>query len=397
MIIPRAASAKLKEMIATIPVVTVYGPRQSGKTTLVRHLFPDFAYANLEHPAVRDLAVRDPEAFFSRYPAPAIIDEVQRVPELLSYIQVKVDESGKNGLYILTGSHQPILRAKVSQSLAGRTAILTLLPLSLDELAAAGRTFKMEEIVAKGFLPRIHAGRVSSSEVYEDYYRTYVERDVRQLVMVENQHSFEVFVRLLAGRVGQLVNLESMSGDVGVSAHTLRKWLSVLEASYIVFQLQPYYENFGKRLVKTPKIYFSDVGLAAHLLGIGTGAQVLRDPLVGGLFENLVVAEAMKWRSNGRRAENFYFFRDSNGLEVDLVMEEARRLHLVEVKCAMTPNPSLERAIGRVATVASALSKTIIYRGDSFPIVGGGEYVNFGNLASRLDKLADIRKQLTNL
>ena len=388
MIIPRAASAKLKEMSETMPVVTVYGPRQSGKTTLVKQLFPDFSYANLEYPAQRDLALRDPEAFFSRYPAPAIIDEVQRVPDLLSYIQVKVDESGKNGQYILTGSHQPVLRAKVSQSLAGRTAILTLLPLSLDELTAAGRTFAMEEIVAKGFLPRIHAGRISSFDVYEDYYRTYVERDVRQLVMVENQHSFEVFVRLLAGRVGQLVNLESMSSDVGVSAHTLRKWLSVLEASYIVFRLQPFHVNIGKRLVKTPKVYFSDVGLAAHLLGIGSGAQVLRDPLVGGLFENLVVAEAMKWRYNGRRAEEFCFFRDSNGLEVDLVMEAARRLHLIEVKCAMTPNRSLERGIGRVAAVTAALSKTIVYRGEAFPIAGGGGYVNFGNLAARLDELA---------
>ena len=392
--IPRAASAKLKEMSMAMPVVTVYGPRQSGKTTLVKQLFSDFSYANLEYPAVRDLALRDPEAFFRRYAAPAIIDEVQRAPDLLSYIQVKVDESGQNGQYILTGSHQPLLRAKVSQSLAGRTAILTLLPLSLEELAAAGRTFSMEEIVAKGFLPRVHAGKLSSFDVYEDYYRTYVERDVRQLVMVENQHAFEVFVRLLAGRVGQLVNLESMSGDVGVSAHTLGKWLSVLEASYIVFRLQPYHGNFGKRLVKTPKVYFTDVGLAAHLLGIGAGEQVLRDPLVGGLFENLVVSEAMKWRCNGRRPENFYFFRDSNGLEVDLVMEAARRLHLVEVKCAMTPNPSLERGIGRVAAVTSALSKTIVYRGEGFPVAGGGEYVNFSTLTSRLDELADITEQI---
>lgn len=389
MMIPRTASEKLIEMSKTMPVVTVYGPRQSGKTTLVKKLFPSFAYANLEYPTVRDLAVHDPEAFFSRYPAPVIIDEVQRVPDLLSFIQVKVDESGKNGQYILTGSHQPMLREKVSQSLAGRVAILTLLPLSLDELASVGKVFPMEEIVVKGFLPRVHAGRLSSSEVYEDYYRTYVERDVRQLVMVENQHAFEVFVRLLAGRIGQLVNFESMSGDVGVSAHTLRKWLSVLEASYIVFRLQPYYANLSKRLVKTPKVYFTDVGLAAHLLRIGTGEQVLRDPLVGGLFENLVVGEAMKWRSNGRRMEDFYFFRDSNGLEVDLVMEAARRLHLVEVKCAMTPSPSLERGIRRVASITGALSKTIIYRGEGFPIAGGGEYANFGRLSMRLDELAD--------
>lgn len=394
MIIPRAAASKLQKMVKTMPIVTVYGPRQSGKTTLIRHLFPDFAYANLENPTVRALAQHDPEQFFHHYPAPAIIDEVQQVPDLLSYIQVRVDESGKNGQYVLTGSHQPILRAKVSQSLAGRTSILTLLPLSLRELADVGMSPAMQDAVVSGFLPRIHAGDgLSPSEVYEDYYRMYVERDVRQLVMVENQMAFETFMRLLAGRIGQLVNFESMSGDVGVSAHTLRKWLSVLEASYVVFRLPPYYSNFGKRLVKTPKVYFSDVGLAAHLLGIGTGEQVLRDPLVGGLFENLVVSEAMKWKFNARRSEGFYFFRDNNGLEVDLVMEAARQLHLFEIKCAMTPNSSLERGINRVVALSSALSKTIIYRGEDFPIAGGGEYVNFSRFASRLDELVDGKEQ----
>ena len=394
MIIPRIAASKLEKMMKTMPVVTVYGPRQSGKTTLIRHLFPDFAYANLENPMVRALAQQDPEQFFHQYPAPAIIDEVQQVPDLLSYIQVKVDESGKNGQYVLTGSHQPILRAKVSQSLAGRTAILTLLPLSMRELAAVGKSFTMQDAIVSGFLPRIHAvDGLESSEVYEDYYRTYVERDVRQLVMVENQIAFETFMRLLAGRVGQLVNFESMSGEVGVSAHTLRKWLSVLEASYVVFRLPPYYSNFGKRIVKTPKVYFTDVGLASFLLRIGTGDQVLRDPLVGGLFENLVVTEAMKWKFNSRRSEGFYFFRDNNGLEVDLVMEVARQLHLIEIKCAMTPNSSLERGIKRVADLSSALSKTIVYRGEDFPIVGGGEYINFGRFASRLDELADGKEQ----
>lgn len=387
--IPRAASSELVEMTREMPVVTIYGPRQSGKTTLARHLFPDFAYANLEHPTVRELAVRDPEAFFRQYPAPAVIDEVQRVPDLLSHIQVRVDESGKAGQYVLTGSHQPILRAKVSQSLAGRTAILTLLPLSLAELSAAGVRQTADQAIVKGFLPRIHAGRVSSANLYEDYYRTYVERDVRQLVMVENQMAFETFVRLLAGRIGQLVNLEGLAGEVGVSAPTLRKWLSVLEASYIVFRLPPYHANFGKRLVKTPKVYFTDVGLAAHLLRIGTAEQAARDPLAGGLFENLIVSEAMKWRANGRRLEDFYFFRDSNGLEVDLVMEQARRLHLLEIKRAMTPHASLESGLRRVAARVAARSQTIVYRGEDFPIAGGGSYVNFAGFSARLARLTD--------
>ena len=314
------------------------------------------------------------------------------MPEITSALQVLIDERRhETGRFVLTGSHQTKLFEAVSQSLAGRTSVLSLFPPDLSELADRSDAVSTDELLVRGFMPDLWVRRTDPARFYRNYYRTYVERDVRQLVMVENQHSFEVFVRLLAGRVGQLVNLESMSGDVGVSAHTLKKWLSVLEASYIVFRLQPYYANCGKRLVKTPKIYFSDVGLAAHLLGIGNGTQVLRDPLVGGLFENLVVAEAMKWRSNGRRFEDFYFFRDSNGLEVDLVMESARRLHLMEIKFAMTPNPSLERAIRRVAAVTSALSKTIVYRGEGFPIAGGGEYVNFGNMASRLDELAGKR------
>ena len=371
-----------------MPIVTVYGPRQSGKTTLVRHVFNDYAYANLEYPTVRELAIRDPEAFFSKYPAPAIIDEVQRVPDLLSYIQVKVDESGKRGQYILTGSHQPVLRAKISQSLAGRTSILTLLPLSLAELSAAGRSLSLEQAIIKGFLPRVHASGISATDIYEDYYRTYVERDVRQLVAVENQTAFETFVRLLAGRIGQIVNFESLAGDVGVSAPTLRKWLSVLEASYVVFRLQPYYENFGKRMVKSPKVYFTDIGLAAHLLRIRREEQVLRDPLIGGLFENLVVSEAMKWKLNANRAEDFYFLRDSNGLEIDLVMEQARRLHLLEVKSAMTPSDSMAKNLRRVKAFAPVLSSTVVYRGEDFPIAGGGEFVNFSKVSARLDNLA---------
>lgn len=393
MYIKRACEEYLKKLAREMPVVTVFGPRQSGKTTLVRRVFPSYSYANLEYPTTRELAERDPEAFFRKYPAPAVYDEIQRVPKLLSFIQVKSDEAAKPGQYILTGSHQPLLKEKISQSLAGRTALLTLYPFSMYELAAAKPAMPAEAAILKGFLPRVHAGKLGAADVYADYYRTYVERDVRQLLEVENQQAFETFVRLLAGRVGQLVNFESMAGDVGVSSVTLKKWLSVLEASYIVFRLHPYYENFGKRLVKTPKVYFTDVGLAARLLGIDTAEQVERDPLFGGLFENLVVSEAVKWLAASRRAANFYFFRDNNGLEIDLLMETARRLHLIEIKSAMTPDESLARNIKRLAKTVPALSSSVVYRGEPFPIAGGGEFVPVQNFAKRLDELLKVKNK----
>ena len=265
---------------------------------------------------------------------------------------------------------------------------MTLLPLSIEELVNAGRTLTLDGAIAAGFLPRVHAGDFKATDIYEDYYRTYVERDIHQLVMVENQSAFEAFMRLLAGRVGQLVNFESLSGDVGVSATTLKKWISVLEASFIVFRLRPYYNNFGKRVIKSSKVYFTDVGLAAHLLGIKSAEYVRRDPLLGGLFENMVVSEAMKWKSNARHSEDFYFFRDSNGLEIDLVMEQARRLHAIEIKSCMTPNLALAKNIRKFEKISPVLSASVVYSGENFPLAGGGEFVNFSHFAARLDSLA---------
>ena len=264
---------------------------------------------------------------------------------------------------------------------------MTLLPLSLEELSVAGKKLTMEKAIVKGFLPRTYATRMTATDIYEDYYRTYVERDVRQISQIDNQMAFEIFMRLLAGRVGQIVNFESLSGDVGVSATTLKKWLSILEASYVVFHLPPYYSNFGKRLIKSPKIYFSDVGLAAYLLRIRTEDQVSHDPLLGGLFENLVVSEAMKWKYNSRHLEDFYFFRDSNGLEVDLIMEQARKLHLMEIKSSKTPDESQAKNIKRLSSITDTASASIVYRGEDFPISGGGRYVNFLRFAKRLDQL----------
>ena len=386
--IEREIAKKLKSLVETFPVVTIEGPRQSGKTTLAKMVFPSYSYANLEDGAVRRLAERDPRAFFEQFPTPAIVDEIQRVPELLSYIQADVDERGGNGLYILTGSHQPRLREGISQSLAGRTALLTLLPLSIRELKSVGVTLERDEYMFKGFLPAVYDRGQDPKDAYEAYYRTYVEKDVRQLINVSHQGEFELFIRLLAGRVGQVVNLEAMSGEVGVSATTLKEWLSVLESSYVIFRLHPYYNNFGKRFVKSPKIYFTDIGLAVHLLDITTLSQVARDPLLGGLFENMVVIEALKAQYNKGARSGLYYIRGKNGVEIDLVVEKARRLYGIEIKSSKTPDDSFVVNMKKFsANVAPLESQDVIYSGDDWPISGGGRFINFRDTASVIDGL----------
>ena len=386
--IEREIASKLKHLAATFPVVTIEGPRQSGKTTLAKMVFPEYAYANLEDGATRRLAERDPQSFFDKFPSPAIIDEIQRVPDLLSAIQSEVDRRGGNGLFVLTGSHQPRLREGVSQSLAGRTALLTLLPFSIRELASAGIALDRDDYMFRGFLPAVYDRNQDPNDAYEAYYRTYVEKDVRQLINVSHQSEFELFIRLLAGRVGQIVNLEAMSGEVGVSATTLKEWLSVLEASFVVFRLQPYYNNFGKRFVKSPKIYFTDVGLAVHLLDISNPAQVARDPLIGGLFENLVVIEALKARLNKGARAGLYYLRGKSGSEIDLVVEESRRIHGVEIKSSKTPDDSFAENMNKfIKSVASLESRSVIYSGDDWPISGGGRFVNFKDTARLIDAM----------
>jgi len=381
--IARDIMARVCELAKTFPVVTIEGPRQSGKTTLAKMAFPTYNYANLEDTATRRLAEKDPRGFIEKFPAPAIIDEIQRVPELLSDLQVEVDRLGGCGLYVLTGSHRPRLTESVAQSLAGRTALVTLLPLSIDELAGAGIELSRDAYIFRGFLPAIYDRGQNPSDAYEAYYRTYVERDVRQLVNITHQGEFELFLRLLAGRVGQVVNLESMSGDVGVSATTLKEWLSVLEASFVVFRLPPYYNNFGKRFVKSPKVYFTDVGLAAHLLDLTSADQVARDPLLGGLFENLVVAEALKARYNSGRDGRIYYLRDKVGCEVDLVVENQRRLTFVEIKSAKTPSEDMAANIRTLRKATGAGEHAyVVYSGEAWPLEGCDGFVNFRKTAS---------------
>ncbi len=374
------------------PVVTVTGPRQSGKTTLVRELFRGHGYCNLENPETRSLAQNDPQSFFAMNSGRLIIDEVQRVPELLSWIQVRVDEAGMKGHYILTGSHQLSLHEAVAQSLAGRTALLRLLPFSLAELRVAGYELSKGELLWKGFMPRVYDDDLEPNFAYRNYFQTYVERDVRQLIRLKDVNVFERFMKLLAGRIGQPVNYQSLANDVGVSPTTISEWLSILDASFITFTLAPYYRNFGKRLIKSPKVYFVEPGLAAWLLGIETIEQAMRDPLHGSLFENMVVADALKERLNQGRDPNLYFWRDTNGNEIDLLWEKQRKLVPMEIKSAMTWSKDFPNAIRRFRkSIPDAEPGYVVYAGDLLPSDEDYSGIHFSQLATVFAEKSETR------
>jgi hypothetical protein len=283
------------------------------------------------------LAQEDPQSFLKSHTPPVIFDEIQRVPQLLSYIQVEIDkERDQKGMYILTGSHQTELCAGVSQSLSGRTAIVNLLPLSISELSRAGIQLDRDEYLFRGFMPQIYREGFSPTEFYRQYYHTYVERDIRQLANIRNMTSFENFFRLLAGRVGQVINMSALASATGMSVPTIKEWFSVLEASYLIFRLPPYYKNFGKRLIKSPKLYFTEPGLAAYLLGIREPKHISLGPFLGALFENMLVMEALKGRYNEGDDANLYFYRDNNGLEADLLLDRFSSLLPIEIKASRT-------------------------------------------------------------
>lgn len=363
--IERSIKAEFELLCREYPVVTITGPRQSGKTSLARRYCDGYAYANLELPDVRGLAQNDPRAFFAAYPAPVIVDEVQRVPELLSYIQGLADATEKRGQYILTGSYQMDLAAKISQTLAGRTAMLKLLPLSLAELQSAGVEITRDRALFKGFMPRLYREEIRPATLYAEYFQNYVERDLRQLAAIRDLLVFEKFMRVLAGRAGQVINVSSLANDVGIARATVNEWLAVLEASYIVFRLMPWFENVGKRALKTPKLYFTEPGLLAWLLGIETEKQVSRDPLLGNLFENMVLVEALKTRLNAGLMPNLYFYRDAKGNEVDLLIHRNRQIKPVEIKAAMTFAPDMTKGLKLFRKkFANALSGAVVYAGE---------------------------------
>lgn len=339
MLIQRTIQTDLIRLAGQYPVVTIVGPRQSGKSTLTRMSFPDKPYVSLEKLSLRDFALSDPVGFLDTHAREgAILDEIQRVPSLLSEIQVRVDARPElKGAYILTGSHQLLLMESVTQSLAGRTAILKLLPLSLRERSEfVGIPSDVPQLLFNGFYPRIFADKLDPAEALSFYITTYVERDVREILAIKDLAAFSRFLRLCAGRTGQILNASSLAVDAGINHNTARSWLSLLEASFIITLLQPHFNNFNKRLIKAPKFYFWDVGLACHLLGIERAEQVASHPLVGSLFETFVVTELMKQRLNRVREPRLYYWRDNAGHEVDLLYESGDAVIPIEIKSGAT-------------------------------------------------------------
>lgn len=333
----RTAETKLKSLAESFPAVAVIGPRQSGKTTLVQKLFPEKPYVLLEDPDTRQSAIKDPRDFLSQFPDGAILDEVQRVPELFSYLQGILDDKNKAGLFILTGSQNFLLMESITQSLAGRIAILSLLPFSFAELQSAGISLpSFEDYLIHGFYPRIYDKNVLPKDLYANYVRTYIERDVRLLKNIHDLTAFHTFLKLCAHRTGQLLNLSSLATDCGITHNTAKAWISLLETSYIVFLLQPHHKNFKKRLVKMPKMYFYDTGLAAYLADIEDKQHLLHHPLRGPLFESFVVSDLLKARFNAGERSNLYFWRDKNGHEVDCLIERSEGAVLVEIKSGKT-------------------------------------------------------------
>ncbi len=376
-------------MAATYPVVTITGPRQSGKTTLAKAVFTELPYVNLEHPVTRNFAKNDPVAFLEQYQDGAVLDEIQRVPELMSYIQVRVDENNRCGEFILTGSHQFELREGINQSLAGRTAILKLLPFSLMELSAYGESMSIDELIWKGFYPRIYDKGIPPHQAYSDYFETYIERDLRNIENIRNLDAFRLFVKLCAGRVGQLLNLSNLSNETGVSQPTIREWLSVLQASYIIFTLSPYHpRNLNKRIIKSPKLYFYDVGLASWLCGIEEVRHLRNHPLRGNLYENMIVADVLKWRWNRGKSNNLSFYRDSNANEVDLIYEVGGKPLSIEIKSGKTISEDYLKGLRRFAKeIKSETAGILIYAGDIEQNRSDVKIVNYRRLPELLEDI----------
>ena len=375
MIIERSMRQTFETALEDYAVVVVYGPRQSGKTTLAKMCCPGFNYANLEDKETRELAQNDYKAFFKRFPTPLIIDEVQRFPGLLAQVQAIVDEKGKApGQFVVTGSQQSELSAAVDESLAGRCCVLDLMPFSLAEIRDRTLNLSTDEILLRGLMPELWMKRKNPTLYYRNYFRTYVERDVRRILNVKDLILFERFVTLLAGRIGQLVNFSALAGEVGVSSMTISSWMSVLEASFLIYRLQPFHTNIAKRLVKSPKVYFTEPGLASYLLGIETAGQMASHPLRGNLFENLAVMEAYKRQANRARDPRLFFYRTEKGFEVDLIRQDGLRILPTEIKSAMTYSKSLIANLDEYCRQEkAAVCPQLVYDGRTLSGLGGSE------------------------
>jgi len=337
--IDRSIAMHIRQLAAQFPVVSVTGPRQSGKTTLVKQLFPHFAYVNLEDIELRQLAEQDPKYFLQQFPGGLIVDEAQYVPALFSYIQLEADRRGRAGEFVLTGSQHFLFMEKITQSLAGRVAIFTLLPFSETELkSTAFQQPSIDDYLLKGMYPRLYEAGIDPAFYYPNYIQSYIERDVRQLINIGDVGAFRTFLELSAGRIGQLYNQANIGNEADLDHKTVNRWFSILETSFIAFKLRPYFQNFNKRILKTPKLYFYDTGIVCALLGIRTTEQLKNHPIRGALFENWIVVEMLKKSLNKGIRPNMYYWRDQTGNEIDLLIDEGGSLYPMEIKSGMTYN-----------------------------------------------------------
>ncbi len=389
--INRQLEPSLLKVAAQLPVVAVLGPRQSGKTTLVKATFSEHRYISLENPDQRRFALEDPKGFLENYKNPAgiILDEFQNVPEILSYIQEIVDREQKPGYFILTGSQNFLLLEKITQTLAGRIGLLTLLPLSINELRCDNLLPEsIYTLIFKGEYPRLYAYSIDIEMWYKDYITTYIERDVRQIVNITDLTLFRNFLELCAGRIGQVLNITSLANDTGITTKTAQSWLSLLQASYIIYTLQPYYKNFSKRIIKSPKLYFYDTGLACSLLNIESDQQLMSHYLKGGLVESLLITELIKSYYNCNKRPRVYFWRDSHGNELDILIERADNLIPVEIKAGKTINSDFFKGISYWDKLFPDRSNKgyIIYTGDENQTRSKAQVLSWKNIYSIFEK-----------
>jgi len=378
----------IKKLKSKYQVIIITGPRQSGKTTLAKKIFSYLNYVNLEEIDIRNYAIQDPRGFLKDYGTKVVIDEIQRAPQLLSYIQVEVDNN-KKSFFVLTGSNQFEMMSNISQSLAGRCLVLKLLPFSINEVQRKYSNLDSDTLILKGFYPKIYDKKINPSVFYSSYISTYLERDLRLLTNVKDLYTFEKFLKISAGRIGSILNLDSIANDVGVSHTTIKSWLNILQASYIIFFLPPYHKNLSKRLIKSPKIYFYDVGLCCYLLGISDKRQLFRDPLRGALFENLVISEFMKIKYNYLKNFNLFFYRDSNGTEIDLFIQYGLKITPIEIKSSKTFNEDFTKNLEKTHKIFKEIYSmpTVIYDGNIQQKRNNLMVINLSNISHLLKEI----------
>lgn len=384
MIVERAITGHLKKMLQQFPILSLTGPRQSGKTTLLRSAFPDYKYYNLERIDHRQLISADPHGFLNNAGPRVIFDEIQQLPELFSYIQVISDERNTNGQYILSGSQSFLLNNHISQSLAGRVNVNNLFPFDYSEISEFTDLSDSDKVIINGYYPRLISQNIEPVDFYPSYLQTYIERDVRTLRSVENLSSFTRFLSLCAGRVGQVLNISSLASDTGISVNTAKSWLSLLESSFIIYLLQPYHNNFNKRLIKSPKLYFYDTGVLSSLLRI-TKDQVHSHYMYGSLFENLVISEIIKKAVHSGHQPSVYYWRESNGIEIDCMIQEGIRLSAIEIKAGQTFNIDYLKNLKKFPD--DNIEKILIYNGKETTSISGVSIFTWVNFSEFLERL----------